>query len=86
MPSHQPGEKWRLEMEGIHVLAVYAPDGFHLSLMDKSGVVKKHTEAIHDLNAALPVARALIEEQLRDERDAPVDWKELFQTVWTRVM
>jgi hypothetical protein len=85
--SHEPGERWSLESQGVRVLAVYARDGFHLSVSDPNwqfGVVAQHPDAIADLNLALPIARALIEAHLQGKRHAVVDSRELFQTIWTR--
>jgi hypothetical protein len=86
--SDAPGDKWVLELQGVRILAVYAVDGFHLSLSDPDrqlGTIAKHPDAIQNLEQALIVGRALLEEYLRDSRRVTVDMRELFQTVWKRV-
>jgi hypothetical protein len=84
---HTVGEKWILEFHGARVLAVYAADGFHLSLTDPDrqlGVIALHRDVLPDLNDATSVARALLESYLRENRHVTVDERELFQTVWRR--
>jgi hypothetical protein len=86
--SHAPGDKWVLELQGVRILAVYARDGFHLSLSDPDrqlGAIIKHPDSIQTLDQATLVGRALLEEYLRSSRHVAVDMRELFQTVWKRL-